>query len=161
MKIFVAGGSGTIGIPLVRAFVASGHRITALTRSPGKSERLQALGAAPAVADALDRDALLAAVEATQPTLDVRLTSGPEFGQGARNVGEDDASVRFVRLVRVPKVAAPDVQGIDPDLSARPSTAATISVTNYCWDGMAERAESRRVPNRAKPASGWSDSTLM
>ena len=36
MRIFVAGGSGTIGIPLVRALVASGHQVTALTLTPEK-----------------------------------------------------------------------------------------------------------------------------
>ena len=94
MKIFVAGGSGTIGIPLVRALVASGHRVTALTRSPGKREGLQALGASPAVADALDRDALLAAVEATQPTHVIhQLTALPK--EGPRNPKDLDATNRL------------------------------------------------------------------
>ena len=30
MRVFVAGGSGTIGVPLVRALVAAGHQVTAL-----------------------------------------------------------------------------------------------------------------------------------
>jgi nucleoside-diphosphate-sugar epimerase len=34
MRVFVAGGSGTIGVPLVRALVASGHEVVAMTRSP-------------------------------------------------------------------------------------------------------------------------------
>ncbi len=33
MNVFLAGGSGAIGIPLVRALVADGHHVTALTRS--------------------------------------------------------------------------------------------------------------------------------
>ncbi len=57
MKVFIAGGSGTIGVPLVRALVAAGHQVTALTRSPNKQQQLCALGASAAVADALDRDA--------------------------------------------------------------------------------------------------------
>src|SRR5206468_1332148 len=64
MKVFVAGGSGTIGVPLVRALVAAGHEVTALTRSVDKQDELRALGASAAVADALDREALIAAVEA-------------------------------------------------------------------------------------------------
>ena len=62
MKVFVAGGSGTIGVPLVRALVAAGHEVTALTRFVDKRDELRALGAAAAVADALDREALIAAV---------------------------------------------------------------------------------------------------
>jgi nucleoside-diphosphate-sugar epimerase len=68
MNVFVAGASGTIGVPLVRALVAAGHHVTALTRSPGKREALLALGATAVVADALDRDALAAAVAAAYPT---------------------------------------------------------------------------------------------
>src|SRR5262245_53460412 len=81
MKIFVAGASGTIGIPLVRALVASGHEVTALTRSPDKQAGLRALGAIPAVADALDPDALVAAVEAAHPTHVIhQLTALPKEG---------------------------------------------------------------------------------
>jgi len=81
MKVFVAGGSGTIGIPLVRALVASGHEVTTLTRSANKQAELRALGAIPAVANALDRDALIAAVEAAHPTHVIhQLTALPKEG---------------------------------------------------------------------------------
>ena len=81
MNIFLAGGSGTIGIPLVRALVAAGHQVTALTRSPGKQAALRALGARPAVADALDRDALITVVEAAHPTHVIhQLTALPKDG---------------------------------------------------------------------------------
>jgi 2-alkyl-3-oxoalkanoate reductase len=81
MRIFVAGGSGTIGIPLVRALVAAGHQVTALTRSPGKQSELRVLGATPAVADALDREALIAAVVAARPTHVIhQLTALPKDG---------------------------------------------------------------------------------
>ena len=81
MKVFVAGGTGTIGLPLVRALVGAGHQVTALTRSPGKRLELQALGAIAAVADALDRDALADAVRAARPTHVVhQLTALPPGG---------------------------------------------------------------------------------
>ena len=81
MNVFVAGGSGTIGVPLVRALVASGHQVTALTRSAGKQQELRALGAAVAVADALNRDALVAAVAAAHPTHVIhQLTALPKGG---------------------------------------------------------------------------------
>ena len=60
MNIFVAGGSGTIGIPLVRALVAEGHQVTALTHSTSRQDDLNKLGASVAVADALNRDSLIA-----------------------------------------------------------------------------------------------------
>lgn len=81
MNVFVAGGSGTIGIPLVRALVAAGHQVTALTRSASKQDGLRALGASVAVADALNREALMAAVEAAHPTHIVhQLTALPKDG---------------------------------------------------------------------------------
>ena len=81
MKVFVAGASGTIGIPLVRALVDAGHQVVALTRSPGKCSALEALGASAVVADALDRDALVATVSAAQPTHVIhQLTALPKEG---------------------------------------------------------------------------------
>jgi len=81
MKVFVAGGSGTIGTPLVRALVAAGHEVTALTRSSSKRDELLASGASVAIADALNREALIAAVEAARPTHIVhQLTALPKGG---------------------------------------------------------------------------------
>jgi len=81
MKVFVAGGSGAIGVPLVRALLTAGHEVTVLTHSAGKRDALGALGASVAVADALDRDALAAAVQAARPTHVVHeLTALPKDG---------------------------------------------------------------------------------
>ena len=81
MKVFLAGGSGAIGVPLVRALVAAGHQVTALTRSPANAPALRALGATPAVANALDPDALARVVAAAQPTHVIhQLTALPKGG---------------------------------------------------------------------------------
>jgi nucleoside-diphosphate-sugar epimerase len=94
MNVFVAGGSGTIGIPLVRALVAAGHQVTALTRSASKQDDLRALGASVAVADALNREALIAAVEAAHPTHVVhQLTALPKGGP--RRPSDLDATNRL------------------------------------------------------------------
>ena len=37
MNVFVAGGTGAIGVPLVRALVAAGHSVTALTRHQSRT----------------------------------------------------------------------------------------------------------------------------
>lgn len=81
MRIFVAGGSGTIGVPLVRALVAGGHEVTALTRTESKRDELRALGASVAVADALNREELTVAVRAARPTHVIhQLTALPKDG---------------------------------------------------------------------------------
>jgi nucleoside-diphosphate-sugar epimerase len=86
MKIFVAGASGTVGIPLVRALVAAGHQVTALTRSPEKQEELRRLGATPALADALDAQALRTVVLAATPSHVIhQLTALPKEGPGSES----------------------------------------------------------------------------
>ena len=58
MRVFVAGAAGAIGTQLVPQLVARGHEVVGMTRSMSKRGPLQALGAEPVVADALDRDAV-------------------------------------------------------------------------------------------------------
>jgi nucleoside-diphosphate-sugar epimerase len=67
MRIFLAGATGAVGTPLVRELTQTGHEVTATTRSQAKAEGLRAAGAEPVVLDALDRDAVVAAVTAAQP----------------------------------------------------------------------------------------------
>ena len=81
MRVFVAGGTGAIGIPLVRALVAAGHQVTASTRSAANAPTLKRLGATPAIVDALDAEALTRAVVAARPTHVVhQLTALPKGG---------------------------------------------------------------------------------
>jgi nucleoside-diphosphate-sugar epimerase len=81
LKIFVAGASGTIGLPLVRALVEARHQVVALTRSTSGRDALLATGATVAVADALDRESLTAAVMSARPTHVIhQLTALPKHG---------------------------------------------------------------------------------
>jgi uncharacterized protein YbjT (DUF2867 family) len=63
MRVLVAGASGALGVPLTRQLLAAGHEVIGLSRTPANRDRLRALGAEPVIADAMDRDALLRAVE--------------------------------------------------------------------------------------------------
>jgi nucleoside-diphosphate-sugar epimerase len=58
MKIFIAGATGVIGRSLVAELIRQGHTVTALSRSEASSQRLVALGASTAVANAFDRNEL-------------------------------------------------------------------------------------------------------
>jgi len=67
MRVFLAGATGVIGRSLIPKLTAGGHEVTGMTRRADRAEQLRALGAEPVVCDALDRDALLAAVRAAAP----------------------------------------------------------------------------------------------
>jgi nucleoside-diphosphate-sugar epimerase len=96
MRIFIAGASGAVGQPLVRRLVAEGHRVTGMTRTEGKAQLLRDLGAEPVVADALDRDAVLAAVRAAQPEVIVHQLTAI----GALNMRNVDASFALTNKLR-------------------------------------------------------------
>src|ERR671921_1352634 len=63
MKVLLAGATGTLGVPLVRALIAGGNDVIGLSHTPGKRDMLRALGAGPLVADVMDREALLKTVD--------------------------------------------------------------------------------------------------
>jgi nucleoside-diphosphate-sugar epimerase len=63
MKVLLAGASGALGVPLTRQLIEHGHEVLGLTRRARNSGRLTALGATPVIADALDRDVLLRALD--------------------------------------------------------------------------------------------------
>jgi nucleoside-diphosphate-sugar epimerase len=67
MKVLVAGATGVIGRPLVRRLVAAGHRVAGTTSKPENSAPVEAAGATPIVCDALDPEAVKAAVRDFAP----------------------------------------------------------------------------------------------
>jgi nucleoside-diphosphate-sugar epimerase len=67
MRVFVAGATGVIGRPLLALLIAEGHEVTGMTRSAANAQALQAAGAEPVLADALDATAVTRAVEAARP----------------------------------------------------------------------------------------------
>jgi nucleoside-diphosphate-sugar epimerase len=79
VRVFVAGATGAIGRRLVPMLLADGHQVTGMTRSPGKVEELRALGAEPVLADALDAEAVGAALRDAQPDAVIhQLTALPQ-----------------------------------------------------------------------------------
>ena len=67
MRIYIAGATGALGRHLVPLLVARGHEVVGTTRTPAKADALRALGARPAVVDALDADAVGRAVAEAEP----------------------------------------------------------------------------------------------
>ncbi|ANS66644.1 dTDP-glucose 4,6-dehydratase [Streptomyces lincolnensis] len=83
MRVLVAGATGVIGHPLVGALRARGHEVTALVRTAARASAVDA--DAVVVADALDREALSAAVSAARPEVVVHQMSA------LRLLGDDPA----------------------------------------------------------------------
>jgi len=67
MRVFVTGATGALGRRLVPGLVTAGHEVTATTRTPGKVAQLRQAGAEAVVLDGLDRQAVMAAVQAAAP----------------------------------------------------------------------------------------------
>jgi nucleoside-diphosphate-sugar epimerase len=79
MRVFIAGGTGAIGRPLIAKLLANGHAVTVLTRSSEKAQALRNEGLDPAVADVFDADAMNAVVKQAQPDVVIeQLTALPK-----------------------------------------------------------------------------------
>lgn len=67
MNIFIAGATGAVGLPLVRALRTHGHQVTGMTRPGPGIDRLRELGAEASIADAFNAAEVREAIEAAEP----------------------------------------------------------------------------------------------
>jgi len=95
MRIFVAGATGAIGVPLVRQLVEAGHTVAGMTRSEAKVELLRGLGAQPVVCDVYDAEALAEAVVGFRPQVVIHeLTDLPDDISQLRDASTANARIR-------------------------------------------------------------------
>lgn len=81
MKVFIAGATGALGLPLARELVRLGHQVTGLTRTPSKRASIEQVGASAAIADVYDEPALVEVIRASGATHVVyALTALPKAG---------------------------------------------------------------------------------
>src|SRR5438552_3970013 len=97
MRIFVAGATGAIGQRLVPLLASAGYAVIGLTRTPGKAAFIRTLGAEAAVADALDADAIHAAVTSARPDVVVHEMTDLKGPADLRNF---DRAFRASNLLR-------------------------------------------------------------
>jgi nucleoside-diphosphate-sugar epimerase len=97
VKVFVAGATGALGRQLVPRLAARGHEVTGLTRSASKQGLLRELGATPVVADALDPDAVAAAVAAAAPDVVVHQLTALSGSIDPRHLDRDFALTNQLR----------------------------------------------------------------
>lgn len=97
--IFLAGASRGVGLEIAKCLTEQQMQVTALLRSPETSPELAAMGIKVAVGDALDADAVLAAMTGGEPIDAVISTIGglPKDGERADYLGNKnliDAAVK-------------------------------------------------------------------
>ncbi|HEX7105736.1 MAG TPA: NAD(P)H-binding protein [Acidothermaceae bacterium] len=79
MRVFVAGATGVIGLPMVRFLVDAGHTVAGMTRTPSKAQLIGDLGARAVVCDVYDADELRTAIVEFAPDVVVnQLTDLPD-----------------------------------------------------------------------------------
>lgn len=104
MRIFLAGGTGTLGSRLIPKLTAAGHQVTATTRRADRAGLLTRLGAAPAIVDVYDADLLSSVVAAAAPDVILHeLTDLSEY--------DTDANARLRREGTANLIAAAQAAG--------------------------------------------------
>jgi nucleoside-diphosphate-sugar epimerase len=130
MRVFVAGASGAIGTRLVPQLIAQGHHVTGTFRSPGKAERLRALGADAIALDLLDARAVRQAVLETKPEAIIHQATALADIRFSRNLDHSFAPTNRLRI-----------DGTDALLAAareagvRRFVAASFASFRYARDG--------------------------
>lgn len=97
MRIFLAGGTGVLGSRLVPALVAAGHQVTATTRQADRAHAMRDAGATPVVLDALDGEAVHAAVAAAQPEVVLHQLTAITGGESLKNLDAGYARTNQLR----------------------------------------------------------------
>src|SRR5215204_4794989 len=95
MKVFVAGGTGAIGVHAVPALVRSGHQVTALARTPEKAALLSSLGARPVMVSIFDRAALKDAFTAHHAVVNLATAIPPTLRFMQMEMWADNNRVRI------------------------------------------------------------------
>jgi nucleoside-diphosphate-sugar epimerase len=96
-RVFVAGASGAIGKRLVPRLVEGGYEVFAMTRTRAKTDGLRAIGAAPVLADGLDRSAVMEAVMRSEPEVVIHEMTGLHGLTSVRNFDKQFALTNRLR----------------------------------------------------------------
>jgi nucleoside-diphosphate-sugar epimerase len=91
MKVLLAGATGAVGRPLLRALAAGGHPVIAVIRNPVNRQIVNDLGAVAVVANVMDRDGLLRAVDGL--SADVVIHQATALRNAGRTIRLDDPTI--------------------------------------------------------------------
>ena len=97
MKVLLIGATGAVGLPLVSQLVERGHEVVGTSRTQERAETLRALGAEPAVLDALDREAVRRLVLESRPEAIVHQATSLAGGLDFKRFAETFAQTNLLR----------------------------------------------------------------
>jgi nucleoside-diphosphate-sugar epimerase len=86
-----------MGRQLIPILVADGHEVVGLTRTPSKQDRIRELGAKPAVADALDPEAVAQVVAEAEPEVVIHELTSIYTGSFSRSLDKMFAGTNRLR----------------------------------------------------------------
>ncbi len=134
MRVFVLGGTGSIGSAVVRELVRRGHAVHGLARSDGSAKKLAELGATPLPGDIASPERWVG----TLPYIDAVIHAACDFSAA---MGEIDRRLLDVLLAR---------------LAAQPNKPRFI-YTGGCWlfGATGEEIATEATPFRPLPAFAW------
>jgi len=122
-RVFVAGGNGALGKPLLPLLVAAGHTVVASTRKAGAAPAIEASGAKATVVDVFDGDALTAELSRLRPEVVVHLVTDLSYPAGESLTDEQLARTAHVREVGTRNLVA----------GAVPAGTRRIVAASICW----------------------------
>ncbi len=94
MKVFITGGTGTIGAPVVAELLANGHTVLALARSDASAAALERAGAEVLRGAIADLDVLRAGASQSDGVISLAFTSNYGDAEGLqRAIAEEAAAV--------------------------------------------------------------------
>ena len=102
MDVFLLGGTGVVGRPLLPLLTSAGHRVRAVVRSPDKAALVEAAGAEPVPPP----DDLAAALRGADVVVDLRTSVPPLLRAGARRAWREHDRLRDAGTAEVVAAAA-------------------------------------------------------
>ena len=122
-RVFVAGGNGALGKPLLPLLIANGHQVVASTRKAEAAAEIGAAGARAAHLDVFDGPSVEAALSAFRPEVVVHLVTDLAYPAGGTLTDEHITRTAHVREVGTRNLVA----------GAVAAGAGRIVAASICW----------------------------
>ena len=123
MRVFVAGGNGALGKPLLPLLVAAGHTVVASTRKADAAASHEAAGAQASVIDVFDGEALTGELATIRPDVVVHLVTDLSYPAGESLTDEQLARTAHVREAGTRNLV----------VAAVPAGTRRIVAASICW----------------------------